>query len=204
MNCRAFHTLELKRKKDTGSTLLSDIVSSLPQELDVTVLPEGAESFRLLFPEYYELHTENSPAHHFDYTIEGSGYPYHHVFRNKVLHLSDYDSLWQDLLKGEYDIPTALRLSWYRLRYPKDLADRAKEAYTAFVGDHLASALALCLREEDLQGLQQLLTMPAITAEDLSAALEVSRQAGFTAATALLLEKEHRMLSAGRRRDYTL
>ena len=65
-------------------------------------------------------------------------------------------------------------------------------------------ALAMCLREEDLQGLQQLLTMPTITAKDLSAALEVSWQAGFTAATALLLEKEHRMLSAGRRRDYTL
>ncbi|MFR3921148.1 MAG: hypothetical protein ACLTYN_03405 [Dysosmobacter welbionis] len=74
--------------------------------------------FRLLFPEYREVYEENCPAHHFDYNIFGAGYPYHHSFRRKRLDLRTYDELWSGFLGMEHDEDCAVRLAFWRLRYP--------------------------------------------------------------------------------------
>ena len=113
---------------EQGDTL-AWFADELPWELDVTVEETDGTVFRLLFPEYREVYEENCPAHHFDYNIFGAGYPYHHSFRRKRLDLRTYDELWSGFLGMEHDEDCAVRLAFWRLRYPVELTPRAEGQY---------------------------------------------------------------------------
>ena len=202
MNCRLFSRVELTRVNHEQGPALAGLVHSLAQELDVTIYRTDGAAYRLIFPEYFENYTENSPAHHFELKIVGGGYAYHGVFRNKTLVLSDYDALWRDYIAAEHDEESALRLAFYRLRYPAELSDRAREQYAAFLRHNLQEALSFALRERDAHGLGLLLGLGPITAENLDAALNESRALRFTEASALLLENKRGQ--AGKRKKFEL
>ena len=128
MNCRRLAAFHLTRVGEQGDTL-AWFADELPWELDVTVEETDGTVFRLLFPEYREVYEENCPAHHFDYNIFGAGYPYHHSFRRKRLDLRTYDELWSGFLGMEHDEDCAVRLAFWRLRYPVELTPRAEGQY---------------------------------------------------------------------------
>ena len=128
MNCRSLNTLHLTREEEQGDAL-AWFADELPWELDVTIRETDGSLFRLIFPEYREVYEENCPAHHFDYNISGAGYPYHHSFRRKKLDLRTYDELWPGFLGMEHDAGCAVRLAFWRLRYPMELSPRAAEQY---------------------------------------------------------------------------
>ena len=204
MNCRLFSRIELTRTGHEQGPALAGLVHNLPQELDVLIRKTDGAVLRLIFPEYFENYTENSPAHHFELKIVGGGYAYHGVFRNKTLILSDYDALWSDYIAAEHDESSALRLAYYRLRYPAELSDRAASQYTAFLRQNLHGALSFALRERDAHGLGLLLKLGAIDAEALDAALNDARALRFTEATALLLEQRRAQAGAGRQKKFEL
>lgn len=200
MNCRSLDVLHLTRTGPDQGEALAWFAGELSRELDVTI--HGEETVRLLFPEYTELYEENCPAHHFDYFIAGAGYPYHHCFRQKRLSLKEYDALWRDFLGMEHEERAALRLAWYRLRWPVDLGETAAAGYRAYLKDHAGAALRLLLEEgEDLR-LLLALTEPDRGA--LSAACDLARERGNTAALAALLEEQHRRFPAGLEKSFTL
>lgn len=199
MNCRAFSRLELTRGGLGRGTALASLVQNLPQELDVTVTEADGTTLRLLFPEYIESFTENSPAHHFQLQILGGGYAYHSVFRGKALDLTDYDALWPGYLAAEHDPDSALRLAYYRLRYPAQLGERARALYEEHLRRECGAALSLALELRDSAGLRLVLGLhPESGAID--AALEKARALGSTEATAILLETRHRLSPLRRRR----
>ena len=204
MNCRVFSRLYLTRTGAEQGPALANIAATLPQELDVTLTAPGGEITRLIFPEYVELYEENSPARIFNLNIIGAGYPYHSVFRDKKLHLADYDALWKQYLATEHEDDCALRLAYFRLRYPTQLSDNARELYLAYLQKNAAAALSLALRLEDPAGLCLLLRENVGESEALSAALDEARSLGRTEAVALLLEERQRRFGAGRRRSFEL
>lgn len=204
MNCRLFSRLELTRISHDQGPALAAIVGSLPQELDAAVYNADGTEVRLIFPEYFENYTENSPAHHFELKIVGGGYAYHGVFRAKKLHLPEYDALWRDYIAAEHDEDSALRLAYYRLRYPAELSDRAREQYAAFLRQNLREALSLAMRERDLSGLRILLSPGGLDAPTLESAMNESRALRFTEATALLLEQRRGQAGTGRRKTFEL
>ena len=196
MNCRLFSRLHLTRLDAGQGPALAAIVSTLPQELDVTIqLPDGGVQ-RLIFPEYLELYEENSPARIFNLNIVGAGYPYHSVFRDKKLFCADYDALWGQFLATEHEDDCALRLAYYRLRYPAELRQPARERYLSYLAAHAAEALCLTLALEDMAGLRLLLHEMPENGAALAAALEQARGRGLTEATALLLEAKQRRFGA--------
>ena len=204
MNCRLFSRVELTQISHEQRPALAGLVHNLPQELDVTIRKTDGAVLRLIFPEYFENYTENSPAHHFELKIVGGGYAYHGVFRNKMLVLSDYDALWRDYIAAEHDEFSALHLAYYRLRYPAELSDRAREQYTAFLRLNLRGALSFALRERDAQGLGMLLGLGIPDTRTLETALNESRTLRFTEATALLLEQRRGLVGSGRRKTFEL
>ena len=183
---------------------LAYLAGELSRELDVTIRSPGGETFRLLFPEYTELYEENCPAHHFDYFISGAGYPYHHCFRQKKFSLKEYDALWRDFLGMEHEETTALRLAWYRLRFPAELGSAAEASYRTYLQDHAGEALCLLLAEEDGGALPALLALVQPDREALSAACALARENGDAAALAVLLEERHRRFPAGLEKSFTL
>ena len=204
MNCRSLNTLHLTRTGPDQGGALAWFAGELSRELDVTVHGPGGEVLRLLFPEYTELYEENCPAHHFDYFISGAGYPYHHCFRQKRLSLKEYDALWRDFLGMEHEEAAALRLAWYRLRWPGELGDGAAAGYRAYLKEHAGEALRLLLEEENGEALPLLLELAEPDREALAAACALARERGATAALAALLEERHRRFPAGLEKSFTL
>ena len=204
MNCRSFSRLELTRTGPSQGPALACIVRSLQQELDVTVLEVDGSILRLVFPEYIENYIENNAAHHFELKIIGGGYAYHSIFRNKILSVSDYDALWPAYIAQEHDEDSALRLAYYRLRYPSRLSRQAEERYSCYLNANIGRALSFALRERDMHGLRMLLDLGMLEKETLDAALRESRTLQITEATAILLEKHRARLAAGRARTFEL
>lgn len=189
MNCRSLDTFHLTRVGEQGDAL-AYFADELPWELDVTVEETDGTVFRLLFPEYQEVYEENCPAHHFDYNIHGAGYPYHHCFRWKRLDLRTYDELWNSFLGMEHDEDCAMRLAFWRLRYPAGLTPQAESQYLPYLRAHISQAAAWLVRERNLPGLAFLLETVSPDREALAAACALARELGASGALALLLEQQ--------------
>ena len=203
MNCRCLDTFHLTRMGEQGETL-AYFADELSRELDVTIVEPDGGQVRLIFPEYVEVYEENCPAHHFDYNIYGAGYPYHHCFRNKKLSLKEYDSLWREFLGVEHDDGCAVRLAWWRLRYPAELTEKAEGAYLAYLRDHVPAAVKWLLEQRDLTGLHFLLERTQPDRETLSAACALAREQRAPEAVALLLEEQHRRFPPAAERSFDL
>lgn len=204
MNCRAFRKIELTRLSQTQGPALASIVRSLPRELDAEILGADGSVLRLIFPEYFENYFENKPAHYFQLQISGGGYAYHQVFRDKALSVPEYDALWPAYLAGEHDEDSALRLAFYRLLYPAELGQTARERYAAWLRQKPGPALSLALQSRDAAGLRLLLGLGELSPETLGRAMDESRALGFTEATALLLETGRAGSGRGRARRFEL
>ena len=199
MNCRCLDTFRLTRLGEEGDTL-AYLADELSRELDVTLLGTAGVTARLLFPEYRELYEENCPAHHFDYNISGAGYPYHHCFVRRRLDLRTYDRLWKGYLGMEHDPACALRLAFWRLRYPLDLTPEAEQDYREYLRSQVGEALAWLLRERDTESLRFLLERVMPEPSALSDGCALARELGAAEALALLLEARHRTGAGAARR----
>lgn len=203
MNCGRLRRFYI-RARDNRVESLAYFADELATELDVTVdYPDGGTA-RLLFPEYREDVEENAPAHHFDFRLYGSGYPYHHVFRNRALPLAEYDALFPGLLEKEHDPDCALRLAWYRLRTPRELAGGAEKMYLAYLKSRAGEVLVWLLEQRDSPGLFWFLPRGGADGAALSAAAELARRQGLAEPLALLLEQRRGKAPDGLHKSFDL
>ena len=203
MNCRSLDTIHLT-VTDPEQETLAYFAGELSCELDVTLsMPDGAD-LRLIFPEYMEIYEENCPAHMFNYSITGAGYPYHHVFRHKQLHLQDYDNLWPTYIRMDCDPVCALKLAFCRLRWPRELTAAAAERYRAHLRAHAAQALDWGLEQGEPGDLALLAELTEPDREAVAQALDKARTLGAAQAVALLLEEQHRRFPTGRTKKFEL
>lgn len=203
MNCRSLHRFSI-RMAAGGAESAAYFADELPGELDMTLsYPDGGVA-RLIFPEYRESYEENSPAHHFDFHLYGPGYPYHHVFRRKALPMAEYDGLFPGMLAMEHEPDCAMRLAWYRLRFPRELGDAAAARYLDYLKSRCGHVLGWLLAERDSRGLAWFLPRCGGDREALSAAAESARRLGLSEMLALVLEQQHRQFSGGLEKAFDL
>ena len=196
MNCRALDTFHITCTVAEGE-LMAYFAGELSRELDMTLFRRDGQTARLIFPEYVEVYEENCPAHHFDYNIYGAGYGYHHCFYQKKLNFKTYDELWRPMLAMEHNDDCALRLAWWRLRYPVELSPQAEAAYWDYLRAHAPETGRWLLDRRDTEGLGVLLRRTDWSREDLAALCEGARKEEAPAALALLLEEQHRRFPSG-------
>ena len=204
MNCRALKNLHITRVGEKHGEALAYICEEIHDELDVTIYGTDGSVTRLVFPDFAESYEENFPNHHFDYHINGGGYPYHHTFPGKQLQLKTYDELWDKYLRERHEPETALKLAYYRLRYPVELADFAEEQYTEYLRKNAEDALLWQLSQRDAEGLSLLLSKLQPDEDTLHHACDQARREGNTEAVALLLEKQHKVSPKGLDKDFDL
>ena len=203
MNCRALDTFHITCTGEEGE-LLAYFAGELSRELDMTLTWADGQTARLIFPEYVEVYEENCPAHHFDYSIYGAGYGYHHSFYQKKLNFKTYDDLWRPMLGMEYDKDCALRLAWWRLRYPVELTEQAEKAYLDYLRQWPLAAGRWLLERRDRPGLQFLLRTLDWSRDDLAALCGEAREQDSPEALALLLEEQHRRFPTGLDKSFDL
>lgn len=205
MNCISLYNIYICNSVPSQNRAMALLCEELANELDVRLLDDGSRTYaRLIFPEFTEILEEIFAAHHFEYSISGAGYPYHHVFQQKRFDFRDYDMIWSHYLSLDHSADTALSLAWRRLRYPFALSSEADAAYRDYISDNMSSALTLVLNEHDMPALHFLLSLRALTDAELSDAQTLSRNLGFTEAIALFLEKQHKSMPAARSRSFDL
>ena len=90
----------------------------------------------------------------------------------------------------EHDEGCAVRLAFWRLRYPAELTDRAEGQYLRYLRAHAGEAAAWLVGERDLPGLAFLLETAPPDRAALSAACDLARETGAAGALALLLEQQ--------------
>ena len=203
MNCRKLDTFHLTCSGQEGE-LLAYFADELSRELSVTLYREDGEIARLIFPEYLEVYEENCAAHHFDYNIYGAGYPYHHCFRQKKLSFKEYDALWRPMLGMEHDDDCAMRLAWWRLRYPVELMERAEEDYLTYLQSRAGMAIRWLLEEGTQSDLQFLLSRTSPDKETLAEGCALAREKNAPEALAVLLEEQHKRFPTGMNKTFDL
>lgn len=203
MNCRSLRKIDLAVSDETSPTL-AYFADELMAELDVKLRYADGQMARLIFPEYIESYEDNKPAHFFDFHIYGPGFPYHHAFTKKRLDLGIFDGCWEEMLRRGYEPDCAMRLAFFRLRYPRELTERAAANYRAYLEQNHGMVLGWLLQERDARGLHWYLSGFRPGKEDLSAALERARVMQLPEAAALLLEEQHRRFPAGRMKTFDL
>ena len=203
INCRSLDTFCLRCSGQEGE-VLACLADELPRELDVTLLRADGQTARLIFPEYAETYEENVPHHQFDFHLEGAGYPYHHCFYQKKFNLRDYDELWRGYLAMGHDEDCAMRLAWWRLRCPVDLAPKAEEQYWSHLRACRRETACWRLAERDAAGLRFLLAHTEWERQELTELSALARDREDTELMAVLLEEQHRRFPAGLDRTFDL
>lgn len=204
MNCRALNRFHLIRVGQEQGDSLEYICSELSCDLDISIQGTDGQTARLLFPDFQEVYEENISAHHFQYWIHGGGYAYHHIFRQRKLSMKDYDALWHDYIHMEHEDETAIRLAWYRLRYPVELAEKAEEQYLDYLRERTADAVRWLLTQRDQSDLRFLLKRTEPDRETLAEACAIARENHASEALAILLEEQHRRFPAGAGKRFDL
>lgn len=203
MNCQLLNTIFICAGDDRAESVYY-FANEFSRELDIMVeYPEGL-SARLIFPSYAESYQENISARCFQYEVQGPGYPYHSMFKDRALVLKDYDRLWPAFLATEHDRDCALRMAWYRLRFPRELASDAKEAYLEFLRRNARAVIAWLLAQRDMRGLAWFLPQSEVERQALELACEEARKLGAAEGLALLLEEQHRRFATGTNKSFEL
>ena len=190
-SCKALKRIIIRAGETLGPAL-SHIAEDMDSCLDISIERNGTIDTRLIFPSYEEMTLEDgcvAQGSMFSYHINGAGYPHHHCFKSKKLNLRDYDNLWKEYIGMGHIEAEAVRLAWYRLRYPAELSDSAKLSYKDFIRSHARDALDLIISERDSQGLSLLLGLFEISEDSIAYALELARKKHCTELMPLLLEK---------------
>ena len=86
---------------------------------------------------------------------------------------------------------------WWRLRYPLDLSDTAREEYLAYLRGQTEAAACWRLRERDAAGLQFLLRETDLGQDVLARLCAEAREADAPEVLAILLEEQHRRFPSG-------
>lgn len=204
MNCHQLNRLYLSRTSEKQGETLAFICDETREELDVSIWNTDGTELRLIFPDYGEDYEENCPNHHFDFHISGGGYSYHHNFPGKQLSLRAYDENWAQYLRKQHEDETALRLAYYRLRYPMGLDAFAEEQYLDYLRAHAEDAILWQISQKDSVGLTMLLDKLCPEAAILHSACEQARKESNTEALALLLERQRKAQPRGLARDFDL
>ena len=138
-----------------GQTTLRDIMTEMTDMMTVDYhrLKDGQMEYaKLVFPEYYEEGVENTPARLINLTIHGSGMRYRNCFHQRVLSFSQYDACFQFAgFQETFHIVAAL--TEYRLRYPLELIDGAKEKYERFLYENAAAFGKYVVEKQDVHSL---------------------------------------------------
>ncbi len=177
MNCRALHTLTI-RAAAGDATGLPFLLNQLTAELSVEFHSADA-GVRLLYPEYTESYEEIGPAHVFSLHVEGEGYRARKQFVGGRLDVSGYDTVFEKACNEEQFL-TLMKMALYRLEYPYELSEAARDRYETYLAAHEVEVLEQLVKARDEETLRMLCGQPMISDEAVQAAVVCAVTEGWT------------------------
>ena len=130
--------------------------------------------------------TSITPARILVLETHGCGHRYRYCFRQTQFQFPEYDSLFPYVCVQEPPEIVA-ELSWYRLQYPEQLTDMAREQYVNYIKEHPAEAIKAFVRVGDMAVLHQVAADSRINKATLSDMTEAAAKTGQTEAVTVLM-----------------
>lgn len=195
LNCFALADLVVRAEPEAATGLFA-LVNNITEAVRALFwLPgEAAPRAGLWYPAYWE-DVEESPAHILLHTFSGQGYHYRQCFLNGKFLCAEYDAIFPEGHAAE-DRNIMAMLCFDRLRWPWNLTEGAKAAYTAFLKANTGRVVARLLKAQNLDGLKALLALDVLDAAAFAEAAQMAAKADNAAAAALLADAEYTKLSA--------
>ena len=189
--CHHVRHLEVTLQKEKTSCL-QDILMEIPEKVQVVF--HGADEAKVLFPEFFEEGTENTPARNLSSTMHGSGMSYRNCFYQKRFDFRAYDSKFYWATVNE-DFDTVLDMVQQRLRFPVDLSEEAKKTYEEWTRTHLPEAGIRIVQCKDMPGVTWLTEGFVLESAEarmlLRSMTEEAGMRGFTEGAGYLLDVTH-------------
>ena len=178
-NCDLLNSIELYQRNGKISALRS-ILSEFSRELTVTLYygedaDELGKTAKLVFPKFQLNYVENDPARIITQETFGSGVHYRECMTDTDIDYKKYDSVFRvgvavDLLE------TTLFTALYRIMYPYQLMETAKEIYETFLTEQWEVLLKVLVEEEGRKEIRFLLENQIFTEDHLDALMEYARK----------------------------
>lgn len=185
MNCKSLRSL-LVRGRETEETGLRSLLSQIRGEITVTFGLGDTVFARVLYPDFLEQFEEISPAHIFGLHVEGEGYRARKQFNGEIVDLAGYDRVFFKA-SHEEEIDTLFCMAVYRLRYPSDLKEAAREEYRAFLRKEERVVLSRIIAARKEAELRFLCESGFLSEEAWANAVQEAARAGWSRGNLLLL-----------------
>ena len=95
---RLYFSLVKIRKEQAGGRrnppVMKEVLDAVANRVEAIVRKDGAEQWRLTFPDYYEEGKENTPARIIDIVYHGTGHKYRNCFLNRGIQFDKYDEVF--------------------------------------------------------------------------------------------------------------
>lgn len=147
MNCRNLKNITVLGSVEDPSGL-KQILGQRNLETTVTFQVQDQIETVLLYPEYNESYDEIGPAHIFKLNIEGEGFRARQCFRNGIVDLAQYDSIFMQACAEESQRTLCL-MAMMRLYYPVGLLEQNKVVYESYLKAHAKKAGELLVKEKN-------------------------------------------------------
>ena len=187
LNCFALTDLIVRADPEQPTGLFA-LVNNITEAVRALFWRPGepAPCAGLWYPAYWE-DVEESPAHILLHTFSGQGYHYRQCFLNGKFLCAEYDAIFPEGHASE-DRNIMAMLCFDRLRWPWNLTEKAKTAYTAYLKANTAPVVTRLLKGQDTEGLKALLALDVWDDVAFAEAAQLAAKADDAAASALLAD----------------
>ncbi|MDK2808090.1 MAG: hypothetical protein PWP24_824 [Clostridiales bacterium] len=191
-NCFALNAVTIFAKHGNMSGL-KGILSEVKEEiLGRIYYGEKRERVDLIFPRYLHDYEENTMARIINQVTYGCGIHYRECVSEEGIDFHAYDAVFP-FTKANEQKRVVEHIALLRLQYPKDLWPSDREAYLAYLEEHMISAGRYFIQHADIEPFLFLVSLPVAQVEVLNQLLEFSRAADqLEFVTALLKVKAKR------------
>lgn len=201
MNCRKFGQIFLRCGVGERSGI-RQILSQISSDMEVTFCGKSGVEAVVFYPEYYESYDEIAPAHLFGRNIEGEGFRARQCFKDGMVQLMQYDTIFPKACAEEND-KTLRKITVTRLRYPVEMSGQAKQLYEAYFTAHDRAIAEELTREKRLEDIRYFCEQKLLLQGSLEAAIQTAAAMEWAEGTAALLHMKQEFFAKTAAERYT-
>lgn len=186
LNCTRLRKIKVRgsiNEKSGVRTMLNQISS----DVKVVFTENNITTAVVFFPEYYEGYDEIGPAHIFGLNIEGEGFRARQCFKDGVIDLTQYDSIFQKASIEENE-KTLSRMALGRLQYPAGLGGQYRNMYTKHITDNGEAILKRLIDNKELSTISFLCKNKLVLQKDVEKSIGYAADSAWAEGAASLMK----------------
>ncbi len=181
---------------------LKQILGQRPLETRAEFIAGQETEAVLLYPEYSETYDEIGPAHIFELNIAGEGFRARQCFREGVVDLAQYDTVFVQAQAGE-SVRTLCYMAGFRLFYPAGLKEESKQRYEDYLKENAMQVMEVLVKEQDLKMLQFFGEEGYLGSVEMKKGAQLAASGDWTEGAALLLQMQQKWHGSEKKKKYS-